>query len=388
MMQSKSIYFDNSATTALSEGVKKVMTEAMDVYGNPSSLHLAGLEAEKLIREARKNVAMALGIRQLKDSQLVFTSCGSEATSLALFGTAYAKENRRANKILTSDSEHPSVENPLRRLEKEGFVVVRIPTVGGVLDLDRVEADADGVLLATFMLVNNETGALYDVRSAFDAVRRKSPDAVTHCDAVQGFLKEHFTVSSLGADLITLSAHKIHGPKGVGALYIDPDIIKKKRIVPFLLGGGQEYGLRSGTENTVGIAGFGEAAREGYAELSRSTANMRELREYIIGNLPEEIRVNQPRGKCAPHIINVTLPNIKSETMLHFLSSKGIFISSGSACSSHSSSPSTALTAFGLSAKEADSSIRISLSASSSIEEGDSLCSALAEGLRVLVRVK
>ncbi|MBQ8208759.1 MAG: cysteine desulfurase [Clostridia bacterium] len=384
----KEIYFDNSATTALSDPAKKAMTEAMEIYGNPSSLHSAGLAAEKLIREARKSIGEALGIRSLRDSQLIFTSCGSEASNLAIFGTVYAKSRRTANKIITTDSEHPSIENPMRRLEENGFKVVRIPTRNGVLDMEMLEKEAEGVLLASLMMVNNETGAVYDVERAFKLIKEKSPDAVTHCDAVQGFLKRRWNASSLGADLITLSAHKIHGPKGIGALYIDPDIIKKKKIIPYLLGGGQEYGLRSGTENTIGIAGFGAAAKDGFLNLGKSLDSMRELREYIIANLPDEIRVNSPMGECAPHIVNITLPRIKSETMLHYLSAKGIFVSSGSACSSHSSAPSGALLAFGLDAKDADCSLRISLCAENTGEDADALCKALSEGLDTLVRIR
>ena len=318
----KEIYFDNSATTALSESVKEAMRAAMDNYGNPSSLHSCGLSAEKLLREARKNIGEALGVRSLKDSELIFTSCGSEASNLAIFGTVFAKTRRTANKIITTDSEHPSVEKPLRRLEENGFNVVRIPTRKGILDMEMLEKEADGVLLASMMMANNETGAIYNVEEAFGIIKRKSPDAVTHCDAVQGFLKKKFTVSSLGADLITVSAHKIHGPKGVGALYISPDIIKKKKLIPYILGGGQEFGLRSGTENTVGIAGFGRAAKDGYASLEQSVRVMLSVRDYIVSHMPSEIRVNLPEGERAPHIVNITLPRIKSETMLHFLSSK------------------------------------------------------------------
>ncbi|MBE6538043.1 MAG: cysteine desulfurase [Ruminococcaceae bacterium] len=382
------IYFDNSATTALSESVKNAMIEAMDVYGNPSSLHSEGLAAEKIIREARKSIGEALGVKMLRDSELIFTSCGSEASNLAIFGSVYAKKRRTSNKIITTDSEHPSVENPMRRLEEEGFRVIRIPTVGGELDIEMLEHEADGALLASIMMVNNETGAVYDVSRAFKIIKSKSPDAVTHCDAVQGFLKLGFSVASLGADLITLSAHKIHGPKGVGALYISPDIIKKKKLIPTLLGGGQEYGLRSGTENTIGIAGFGAAAKTGFINISSSTEKMNEVRKHIIANLPNDIRVNAPAGECAPHIVNITLPRIKSETMLHYLSAKGIFVSSGSACSSHSSTPSSALIAFGLDAKEADCSLRISLCPENTREEADALCLALSEGIKTLVRIK
>ncbi|MBR3966173.1 MAG: cysteine desulfurase [Clostridia bacterium] len=381
------IYFDNSATTALTEQVKRAMNEAMECYGNPSSLHSAGLEAEKILREARKSIAEALGVRSLRDSQLIFTSSGSEASNLAIFGSVYAKARRTANKIITTDSEHPSVENPMKKLEAEGFKIVRISTKGGELDMEMLCKEADGVLLASIMMVNNETGALYDVEKAFKIIKAKSPDAVCHCDAVQGFLKKKFTPQSLGADLITISAHKIHGPKGVGALYIDPDMIKKKKIVPYILGGGQEYGLRSGTENTIGIAGFGAAAKEGSASLDPSLEKMRELRNYIISNMPGEIKVNDPKN-AAPHVVNITLPRIKSETMLHYLSSKGIFVSSGSACSSHSATPSSALIAFGLSPKDADCSLRISLCELNTKEDADALVYSLGEGLASLVRIR
>ncbi len=384
----KEIYFDNSATTALSDCVKNAMSEAMEIYGNPSSLHSAGLAAEKMVSEARKNIGEALGIRQLKDSQLIFTSCGSEANNLAIFGSVYAKARRTANKIITTDSEHPSVENPIKSLENSGFKVVRIPTKGGELDFEMLKKESDGVLLASLMMVNNETGAAYDVERAFKIIKAKSPDAIKHCDAVQGFLKRKFSVTSLGADLITLSAHKIHGPKGIGALYIDPDIIKKKKIVPYILGGGQEYGMRSGTENTMGIAGFGAAAKNGFSGLSEAIVKMEGVKDHIIKNLPKEIRVNKPLGECAPHIVNITLPRIKSETMLHYLSARGIFVSSGSACSSHSSSPSSSLLAFGLDSKEADCSLRISLCPENTEEEADILCTTLAEALKTLVRIR
>lgn len=379
------IYFDNSATTELSPSAKESMKNAMEVYGNPSSLHKAGLEAEKLLRSARADVLRAMGA---KNGELVFTSCGSEANNLALFGSAWAKQRRTATKILITDSEHPAVENPVKRLEEQGFRAVRIPTRGGVLDLDAVEREAEGVFLASFMAVNNETGARYDVEKAFSIIRAKSPDAVLHCDAVQGFLKVPFKVSDTGADLVTVSAHKIHGPKGVGALWIAPDMIKKKKIVPFLLGGGQESGMRSGTENTVGICGFAAAAKEGYDNFARDTAKMREIKEYIISHMPSDIRVNVPMGETAPHIVNITLPRIKSETMLHFLSAKDIFVSSGSACSSHSRSVSRALTAFGLDAREADMSLRISISAYNTEEEAETLVSALKDGTERLVKIR
>ena len=382
------IYLDNSATTPLSEAAKAKIAEAIECYGNPSSLHDAGLSAEKLISEARKNILTALGAKS--GGELVFTSCGTEATALALFGSAFAKKRREATRILTTDSEHPSVENAMARLEKSGFEVIRIPTRGGVLDIDAILAALDKkIFLASFMMVNNETGALYDVARAFKIIKDAYPAAITHCDAVQGFLKTRFSPERIHADLVTVSGHKLHAPKGVGALYISKEIIKTKRIIPFLVGGGQEMGWRSGTENVIGIAGFGAAVADTYPRLDSVIAHMRELREYAIERLSSlDITLNIPQEKSAPHIINLTLPSIKSETMLHFLSREGIYISSGSACSSHSSAPSSSLIAFGLDAHSADCSLRVSLSEYNTQEDIDALTTALGKGIDTLVKIK
>lgn len=382
------IYLDNSATTMLSDAAKQKALEAMEKYGNPSSLHLIGLEAERLISEARRNILTALGAKN--KGVLVFTSCGTEATSLALFGTAFAKERREANRILTTDSEHPSVSVAMERLEKSGFEVIRIPTRRGVLDMAALEAALDKkIFLASFMMVNNETGAHYDVARAFSMIKAKYPSAITHCDAIQGFLKIPFTPERIGADLVSISGHKVHAPKGVGALYISNDMIKQKKIVPFLVGGGQESGWRSGTENVIGIAAFGGAVADIYPRLSATIAHISSLREYALEKLSAlNVTLNIPEEKAAPHVINVTLPHIKSETMLHYLSAKGIFVSSGSACSSHSSAPSSALIAFGLDAHSADCSLRISLSEYNTKEDIDALTDALGDGISTLVKMK
>ena len=385
----KEIYFDNSATTALLPAVKTAMCEAMERYGNPSSLHAKGTEAALALRAARREVGAALGEGFLRDGQLVFTSCGTEATALALQGCAHAKARRTANTILSTDSEHPSVEENLKRLEAEGFSVVRVPTKGGALNMDAVrEHCTKDLFMVSMMLVNNETGARYPVEEVFRAARRANPDCICHTDAVQGFLKVPFTAKSLGADLITLSAHKIHGPKGVGALYIAPEMLTRKKIVPFLPGGGQEFGLRSGTENTVGIAGFAAAVKHGFAGFRADAAQMLAVSECLIAGLASRgIRVNLPPVR-APHIVSLTLPDIKSETMLHFLSERGIAVSSGSACSSHAKHPSRTLTAFGLSAAEADCTLRVSLSGENTADEAEALLAALDEGIATLVRIR
>ena len=385
----KEIYLDNSATTSLSEVARARITEVLDIYGNPSSLHSMGQSAEKVVREAREAILSALGVR-VREGELVFTSCGTEASALAILGSAHAKERRDATRILTSDSEHPSVLNNIMALEREGFEVVKIPTRNGVLDIEAIENALDKkIFLASFMLVNNETGAIYDVKNAFTKIKAKYPEAITHCDAVQGFMKIPFTPNLLKADLVTVSGHKLHAPKGVGALYISADMIKKKKITPFLLGGGQENGMRSGTENTIGIAAFGAAVADIKSRLTQNMAHFDKLYSYATERIEQlGIRINRPSGEYAHHIINVTLPNIKSETVLHFLSADGVFVSSGSACSSHSKTPSGTLIAFGLSPTDADCSLRISFSEYNTIEDIDALCISLKSAHDRLVRIK
>ena len=395
MEEKKIIYLDNSATTPLSVAAKQKIESMLDVFGNPSSLHAAGDRAALALREARRAVLVSLGVRSMSDEQdrqLVFTSCGTEATSLALLGCAHAKKRREAKRIITTDSEHPSVENALCLLEDEGFDVVRLSTRGGALDMDELAAALDKpIFMASIMLVNNETGALYDVKGAFDRIKRAYPDAITHCDAVQGYLKMKITPATLGADLITVSAHKIHGPKGVGALYISPKILKERKISPYLVGGGQEHGMRSGTENLLGICAFGAAAEDGYKKMAQSVPHMAGVRAYaeeIIASADIGISINAPKGARAPHVLSITLPSIKSQTMLNFLSAKGIYVSSGSACSSHSNRTSPTLLAFGLSERAADSTLRISFSEYSTKEDADALLSALREGVDLLVKIK
>ncbi len=383
------IYFDNAATTPLCEAAKEAMTAAMECFGNPSSVHETGAAAAKLLRDARRAVGEALGERFLRDGQLIFTGCGTEATALALLGTAHAKERRTAKTILTTDSEHPSVARNLDLLEKEGFRVVRVGTKGGVLDMDTVRANMNADLfMVSMMLVNNETGARYPVEEVFAAAHAASAACVCHCDAVQGFLKVPFRASSLGADLITVSAHKIHGPKGVGALYVKERMLKERRITAFLAGGGQEFGLRSGTENMIGIAGFAAAASYFAPRLATDTAHVAALSDRLIKALAgSECRVNRA-PVSVPHIVSVTLPRIKSETMLHFLSREGIAVSAGSACSAHAAGPSGTLIAFGLPSTEADTTLRISLSSENTEAQIDALVAALERGISSLVRIK
>lgn len=387
----REIYLDNSATTPICEEAKSKMIEAMECFGNPSSLHAKGFASSKMIAEARNKVLSSLFVRNGKAENLIFTAGGTEADNLALVGVAYAK-TRRANRIITTDSEHSAVENTLKRLEDDGFDVVRLSTKNGVISIEEfMSVMTKNTLLVSIMHVNNETGAVYNVKDCFKLAKEINPDVVTHTDAVQSYLKLKVSPSELGADLLSISSHKIHGPKGVGALYVSPEVIKKKQLKPIIWGGGQEFGFRSGTENIIGIAGFGAAAERGFKNLSKDVLKMRELRSYATEQLSMlNIRINESIKESAPHIINITLPSIKSETMLHHLSSKGIYVSSGSACSSNSATKrvSRALRGFGLTDFESDCSMRISLSPFSTKDDIDELILNLEYGIDNLVKIR
>lgn len=389
------IYFDNAATTPLCPAAKDAMCAAMDVYGNPSSLHTLGVEAEKLVSDARRTVLTSLGVRpitKLTEKQLIFTASGTEADNLALLGSVLAKGFGAGKKVLISDSEHPAVLETAAELERRGLTVVRIPTFGGELDYGAIEREADkSTVLASFMLVNNETGAIYDITRASLIVKAANPDALVHTDCVQGYMNVPFTERALGADMITLSAHKIGGPKGIGALYVTADVLKKRRLVPIIHGGGQESGLRSGTENLLGIIGFGAAVKSALASRSEDVTQKKALRDYIVSALSDGarfsgIKLSLPKN-AAPHVISITLPNIKSETMLHALSRDNIFVSSGSACSSNTGHKSHVLLAYGLTEKEADCTIRVSLGAQNTKEEADRFLASLEAALSTLVRI-
>jgi len=390
----KTIYFDNSATTPLCESARTAMCAAMDMYGNPSSLHTMGVEAEKAVSEARRTILASIGVRavsKLDERRLVFTASGTEADNLAIIGTMTAKNFGAGKKILTSDSEHPAVLEPLAELEKRGFTVIRIPTVNGVPDYGMIEREADkNTVLATFMLVNNETGAIYDIAKISRIVKSANSEALVHADCVQGYMQIKFTEKSLGADMVTLSAHKIGGPKGVGALYVSADMLKKRQLKPIIFGGGQEQGMRSGTENLLGIIGFGAAVKAGAANISERAEGELEIRSHLIDKLSDALRfpgvkTNSPDDH-APHILSITLPGIRSETVLHSLSREGIFVSSGSACSSNTGHGSYVLRAFGLSDKDADSTVRVSLGAQNTLLEADAFLAALEGCVKNLVR--
>ena len=348
------IYLDNSATTPLCDGAKEKIGEMLDIFGNPSSLHTEGLRAEKEITLAREIVARSLSARP---DEVYFTSSGTEADNIALLSAA--RKNRKAGKkIITTDSEHPAVLRTLEHLESEGFELVRLSTKGGKIDMAELSAHlSSDIALVSVMRVNNETGAVYDVAAISDAVKAVSPRAIVHSDCVQAYMKERVSLASLHADIISVSAHKVHALKGVGAVVIKKGLV----LPPHTFGGGQERGLRSGTENTVGIASFGAAVKElsetpdRLERISRLYKRASELLSEVEG-----VKINVPE-RPTDSIISISCEGYRSEILLHRLSTDGILVSSGSACSSKKGT-SPVLSAFGLTPAEADGTIRISFS--------------------------
>lgn len=392
-MTVKEIYFDNSATTRPSDEVLALyLRVAREEYGNPSSKHKRGQTAGALLTEARKTLLSALGA---KDGHLLFTAGGTEANNLALFGRAHAKERfSRGCRIITTEGEHASVALPLDALARAGFDVVRIPTVGGALDMNALLAAlTPKTVLVSMMAVNNETGAIYPTALVSSAMRRVSPDAVLHVDATQAFMKIPMTPKTLGADMVTVSSHKIEGPKGVGALWVSDAVIKNRGLSAVTLGGGQEEALRSGTENVPGICAFAEAARLASLSFAGRIETIRAVREHLLASLSahsvlkDAITVNLPE-KAAPHILSLTVNGFKSETVLNDLSGRGIYVSSGSACASHARNLSAALLAFGKSEADTDATIRLSFSHHNTKEEADIFVSALAEIVETRARVR
>ena len=388
----RQIYLDNAATTKMRpEAMAEYQRVSENVWGNPSSLHSFGNDAEHVLTAAKQTILNTLGA---KDSEIVFTASGTEANNLAILGHAFSKERYKSGaKIITTHGEHASVISPISELAKQGFKTYSLSTKDGAIDMAELERELTrDVILVSVMMVNNETGAVYNIPAIKRLINAKCPEALLHVDATQGYMKIPFTKAGIGADLITVSSHKIGGPKGVGALIIDKDVIKKRGLAPVVYGGGQGIGLRSGTENVPGVAAFAEAARLAHSELKDSIGKMNALYQRLVDKLTSDERLREisptlPKNH-APHILNVTLPAIKSETMLHYLSSEGIFVSSGSACSSNGGHLSSALTAYGRSEAEADSSIRISFSKDNTEDDVDALVEALAEGLVKLARIK
>ena len=369
-------YLDNAATTPVRrEAVEAAVTAMTEGWGNPSSRYALGTAAAAAVKGWRADVAGALGCRP---EELAFTSCGTEGDNWAVQG-AVQLGRRKGKHIVTTAYEHAAVLEPCRSLERQGYEVTYLkPDREGNISLADLErALRPDTVLVSMMLVNNELGTVLPVAEAVQAVRRSGSPALFHCDAVQGFLKVPFTPRELGVDLLTISGHKIHAPKGIGALYIRSGL----RFHPMILGGGQENGLRSGTEATAQIAAFAAAAKAGRETMEEDTARMAALKERAADLLARRVPGLKRIGNgTAPHILAVTMPGYKSEVVVRFLSDRGICLSSGSAC--HKGKPSHVYAALGLPKKELDGVLRISFS----WDTGEEDILALAEGLEAAHR--
>ena len=379
------IYLDNAATTMCAEPVRELIMKTMaEDYGNPSSLHQMGVDAEKYVRHAAEQVAATL---KCKEKELIFTSGGTESNNMALIGTARANA-RTGMHIISTEIEHPSVKKVLAQLEKEGFRITLIPAdPQGRLDLQALEEALDGeTILVSLMMVNNEIGTIQPIREASELIRKKAPQALLHVDAIQAYGKLKIQPKKLGIDLMSVSGHKIHGPKGVGFLYVRSGV----KIQPILFGGGQQNGMRSGTINVPGIAGLGLAAEICEQSLSEHAEAMYALRDRLIGHLQEmeNVQINgcPDRTNAAPHVVNASFLGIRSEVMLHSLEDRGIYVSSGSACASHHPSDRSTLMMLGCLRDVTDSAIRFSFSRYTTAEEIDETAAALRELIPVLRR--
>ena len=375
------IYLDNAATTAVCEEARAAALEGFECFGNPSSLHGVGLKAENIIRNARETLARTLGV---KDKEIFFTSCATESSNTVISGAAKAYGKRR-RKVITTTIEHPSVAQPIDELEKQGFEVVRIsPDENGKITAESIISQVDkNTLLVSVMHVNNETGYVLPVGEIFKNVKRISPETVCHCDCVQSFMKLSFKAKDIGADCISVSGHKLHAPKGIGALYVKNGV----RILPLLYGGGQESGFRSGTENVALINSLAAAAAKLEPTVMQRYETVSKLKTHLVSELSgrEGISVNSG-GDCSPYVISVSVEKIKSETMLHFLESRDIYVSSGSACSKGKKS--SVLKELKLPERLLDSTVRVSLCAENTIEDIDAFVSALLDGQQSLAKIR
>ncbi len=373
-----SAYLDNSATTRVCRQAADKMYEVLTRrYGNPSSLHGLGFEAHEILEDSRATLARALGCGA---GEVYFTSGGTESNNMAIFGVT--EHGGRHGGVITSCVEHPSVERAVRALGDAGRSVFFAPVDrGGRVDVQAVlDAVDESTELVSIMLVNNETGTVEPAADLFRAVKQKNPRVITHCDCVQAFGKTEVRPARLHADLVTVSAHKIHGPKGVGALYVRSGVRLRQRV----FGGGQEKGVRCGTENLPGIAGFA-AAVQALPDLKRSADHVEGLRDRLVSGLSAmaDVRINSP-ADALPYIVNASFLGIPAQPMINFLSARGICVSGGSACSSGHRSH--VLTACGLEPQVIDSAIRISFSHETTAQEIDELLAALTDALKTIRR--
>lgn len=388
-------YLDNAATTRVSGSVKDIMVEALEInYGNPSSMHRKGIEAENYIKEAKEIIAKTIKVDQ---KEIVFTSGGTESNNFALIGAALA--NARAGKhLITTRFEHPSVHNPLLALEEMGFKISFVSVDrNGLIDMDSLLNEiCDETILISIMHVNNEVGAVQDIASIAKQIKSKKPDIIFHVDAIQGFGKYKIYPKRENIDMMSVSGHKIHGPKGSGFLYIKD----KLKIKPIIHGGGQQKGFRSGTENVPAIAGLAQAVKEIYENHEEKVARLYELKKHFIEevSLIEDTKVNaifeeeselsleERIEKTAPHVVSVSFAGVRSEVLLHSLEDQGVYVSAGSACASNHPSLSGTLQAIGIEKALLDSTIRFSFSVNTTMEEIDYALSVLKDILPKLRR--
>ncbi len=369
-------YLDNSATTKCSERAKNKMLQTLLAdYGNPSSLHMMGVDAERYVKEAQEKIAKTL---KAEPKEIIFTSGGTESNNMALIGTAMA--NKRAGMhLITTGIEHASVAAPMEYLEEQGFRVTYLPVdKDGIISLEKLkEAVDEETILVSLMMVNNEIGALEPIEEAVRVIKEKNPKTLIHVDAIQAYGKFRIIPKKLGIDLLSVSGHKIHGPKGSGFLYVKD----KTKIKPLIYGGGQQKGMRSGTENVPGIAGLGEAAEEIYENFEEKVDKMYALKQRFVEGVQkiEGVSVNGKTGRdSAPHIVSVSVDGVRSEVMLHTLEDKNIYVSAGSACSSNKPAVSHTLQQIGLRKDLLDSTIRFSFCVDTTEEEIDYALEVLA----------
>lgn len=361
------VYFDNSATTRCSVKAAELMLKVLtEDYGNPSSLHRKGMEGENYIKEARNRICRTL---KINDGELIFTSGGTESNNLAILGAAMA--NRRSGMhLITTRIEHPAVSSPMKFLEEQGFLVTYLDVdENGVISLEELEQEVTPeTILVSMMYVNNEIGAVEPIEEAARLIRNKNPKTLFHVDAIQAYGKYIIHPKRMGIDLMSVSSHKIHGPKGAGFLYVK----EKTKLKPMIFGGGQQKGMRSGTENVPGTAGMGQAAMEAYENFEEKQKYLYRLKEAFVTGIRtmEWAQVNGRTGRdSAPHIVSVSFDGVRSEVLLHALEDKGIYVSAGSACSSNKPAVSSTLQAIGIKREYLDTTVRFSFSTENTMEE-------------------
>lgn len=361
------VYLDNSATTRSFDSVGRLVVKVMcEDYGNSSSMHMKGVEAEQYVREARDTIAKVL---KVNEKEICFTSGGTEADNLAIIGAAWA--NHRAGKhLITTRIEHPAVLQPMKYLESQGFEVSYLPVDrnGRIRIEDLQRALRPDTILVSIMHTNNEIGALQPIDEAGHLIKKFNPKTLFHVDAVQGFGKFRIYPKKMQIDMLSVSGHKIHGPKGIGFLYID----EKAKVKPIVYGGGQQRGMRSGTENVPGIAGLGRAVEEVYSHLEEDVSSLYRIKQAFVRGvtaIPEVYVNGLTDTDSAPHIVSVSVRGVRSEVMLHALEEKGIYVSAGSACAARKTTTSATLQAIGVEKALLDSTIRFSFSVFTTMEE-------------------